>query len=559
SLVEQQVSESKTVEETDKRIRILIRSADFLWKFDEQTARAYFTEAFKVSNERFLEKGFEEKKAGEKERLIRSQLPDHRLEVIRAIAKRDSEWAKNLSEQILKEYEKSVQDRTNSFNETRELNDLLNLAKENVKTKPGLSWHLFRRLMNYRLYFHWYCVLFSFSEDNQEFADALYAELLQNYRTETPRRLLFLSAYPFAGQRIFGIDKYQFGASVPKNLIPKPNLQRQFFETFFQRARIFANNPDDINRAPDQHRQPEALYIFSALQEFEPIIIQNFPNLLQRFSEARALANSLMNEENRKKLGEREKIFENIDAGFDKRLEITKKAESDGKLTDYMILGLVTSAKKEEEYKQIESWLNKIQEEETRKDTANYFYFLRSKLAIKEGRFDDARKYALKIPEIEHRAVLFFDIAGEQLKNVNETTMVLDTLNEVSKIARQADNTVEKAQVLFGLAVMYEKVNHTMALDELAEAIRIVNQLENPNIFSSSVIRQITGKDFGFFASYSTPGFNMETTFQEISKKDFELSLAHAKSFNDKYFRTLAVLAVAKNCVENASKKKAKG
>ena len=47
-LVAQQVEESKTVEETDKRVKILLRSADFLWKFEEDTARKYFAEAFQV-------------------------------------------------------------------------------------------------------------------------------------------------------------------------------------------------------------------------------------------------------------------------------------------------------------------------------------------------------------------------------------------------------------------------------------------------------------------------------------------------------------------------------
>lgn len=82
-LVEQQVAEGRTVAETDKRVRILIRSADFLWKFDEPTSREYFAEAYKVANDRLNEKGFERQEfpgGG-----IYVQLPDHRFEVLRAI------------------------------------------------------------------------------------------------------------------------------------------------------------------------------------------------------------------------------------------------------------------------------------------------------------------------------------------------------------------------------------------------------------------------------------------------------------------------------------------
>jgi hypothetical protein len=556
-LVEQQVSESRTVEETDKRVKILLRAADFLWKFDEPTARKYFTEAFQVANERFKEKGFEDKKIGDKERGLTSQMPDYRLEVIRAIAKKDGEWSKRLTEQILAEYEKAAEKRPDSFNQTREISDLLRIAQENVKTNPNLSTYLFRRVMRYPLDHHWYWSLYSVARENPTVANGLYSELLLNYQNETPRRLLFLSAYPFANERIFGVDRYQYGTSVPENFIANPSTQKQFIETFFRRIALFANNTDDINRKPDQYRQPEAVYIVSALQEIEPIIIQKFPALLQRFSEAKAQANSLLNEENRKNLADREKQNENLGLGFEERLKRLKEAEEKGELKDSMIINLATWGKKtEEQFEAVEPWLDKIQDEKVRRESINYYYFLRSKLAIEENRIDDARRYAEKIPEIEHRAILFFDIATKQLKNVYEPAKVFDTLNEVSKLTRQAENSVPKAQVLLGLATMYEKVNHTAALEELGEAIRIVNLLENPDIFSTSVYRQIIGKDYAFFASFSTPGYNMETTFQEISRKDFELSLSHAKSFSDKYFRTLAVLSVAKNCVEMKPKKK---
>ena len=50
---------------------------------------------------------------------------------------------------------------------------------------------------------------------------------------------------------------------------------------------------------------------------------------------------------------------------------------------------------------------------------------------------------------------------------------------------------------------------------------------------------------------FDTPGYNLETTFSNIGKKDFELSLANAKALDDKYLRTLAVIAVSKNCIKN--------
>ena len=50
-------------------------------------------------------------------------------------------------------------------------------------------------------------------------------------------------------------------------------------------------------------------------------------------------------------------------------------------------------------------------------------------------------------------------------------------------------------------------------------------------------------------ASISLPGNNLEGLFTDLGKKDFEMSLANARGLDDKYFRTIAVIAIAKNCI----------
>ncbi len=544
-LVDQQVAESKTVDETDKRIRILTRSADFIWKFDQPAAREYFTEAFKIATARLTEKGFESK--SDKGFTMRS--PDYRFEVIRSIAPKDAEWAKRLTEQLLKEYEKTAAER-NPNNKLREIEEIMLNALSSVKSNPDLSWYLFRRVMREPLDYHWYFAPFQVAEESGQFADALYIELLRNYANETPRRLLFLSSYPFASERIFGIDKYGFGVNLPDDLTPNPELQRQFIEIFLRRVSTYTSDPENINRSPDQHRQPEPVYMISAIQEMEPIIVERFPTLIQQLSEAKAQVNGMLTDEMRKNLSDKEKSNESVSLGFDARLERVEKADEEGKLTDSMIVNLVTwGVKTEDQFKKIEPWLDKIRDEKVRFESTNYFFFLRSKLAIKEKRFSEAQKFAAKVPEIEHRSILSFEIADSLLKNVNDSATVYSELTDVGKLARQTENSVAKAKVLLGLANIYEKVNHVFALNELSDAIKVINRLENPDMLSKSLYRQIQGKGFAFYAVFSTPNYDLESTFTELSKNDFEMSLSNAKSLEDKFFRTLAVLAVAKNCV----------
>ncbi len=555
-LVDHQVSDSRSVTQADKRVRILTRSADFLWKLDQANARSYFSEAFKVASDHFAEKGFESKQ--EKGGLI-TQVPDHRFEVIRAIANKDGEWAKRLIEQVLKEYEKNAAERK-ALDERREIDSIMYIATQSVKVNPDLSRHLFRRIMKLPLDVHWYFALYSVAAGDRSFADDLYAELLAVYRNETPRRLLFLSAYPFANAKIFGLDRFHYGTTFPENFQPNPAQQQRFVDVFLRRIVTYASDPENLIKPAEKNYQPEALYMVTALQELEPLIIERFPNMLQRFTEARSLASAMLNAEMKKTITEKEKWNEGLSTGFDERLKQLEKADEEGKLTDFMIVQLLIwgeSKKTEPQFAKIEPWLDKIKDESVRKSTTSYFWFLRSKLAVEEKRLEDANRFALKVPEPEHRAILSFDIAEAQLKDLNEAASVYQTLAEVGKVARQSENSIAKARVLLGLANLYERVNHIFALDELSDAIKVINRLENPDIMTSSIHRQISGKGFSFFAVFTMPGYDLESTFRVISKNDFDMALSNAKALEDKYFRTLAVIAVAQNCIDRPKPKPA--
>ncbi len=552
-LVEQQADQSKSVAETDKRVNILLRVADFLWIADEETARKYFAEAFQISRERFREKGAEisENKDG-----LLMQKPDYRFAVISAIAKRDAEWANKLSENVLKEYDEDAEkDRRDANNRETEVEELIGIAARTAKDNPKLSLTLARRAMRYPLGRNWYWTLFEMADKNRTLADQIYTELLANYPNAEVFRILYLSAYPFGNERIFGVEKYSLGASVPAGFAANQNLQRQFLLTLFNRVlKLTAEN----TTASINIEIAETAVAVMALNELEPIIIRQFPDLMPKFSQAKIHADSITNAADLKKAKERDESGKESYKSFDENLAEVERLESVGKLGDYDIFKLVNSAKKDDDYKKAESWIDKMSEEAARTGTTNFFYFNRSKLATKENRLEDARRYALKVPKIEHRAVLFFDIAGAKLKEPLTKSESLDTLLEVSQTAQKAPDTVEKAQVLLGTAFMYEKVDHFAALGVLSEAIKTANKLDNPNLFTGYVLQIVKGKRFSHYSSYEVPGFNINRTFYELSKNDFQNSLTYATDFSDGYLRTLAVLAVVKDCEKNDKPVKSK-
>lgn len=546
-LVDQQVTESRSVSETDKRVRILTKSADFLWKFDQPRAREYFSEAYKVATDRYKEKGFERKDYGGG---IGSLLPDHRFEVVRAIAKHDAAWARKLSDELLKEYEETVKDRS-PMDKNREIYSLLSIALESIETNPALSWHIYRRLMRVSIGDQWFWTLFSVAAKNRAFADQLYNELLASHATANPGRVVYLSGYPFANPRMIGYERMQYHANVPEGFAPQPQLQTRFIDLFLRRSDAFASDPANFNIQPEQNRMHDAVYIVTALQDLEPIVIQSFPAYLARLHSVRAKANSMLTEESRKDIAEREKWNTSGSRSFDERIAEMEKADSEGKLTDAMIVQtLISGIKVEEHFEKLESWIEKISDVEGRAAASVYFWFLRAKLAISDKRLGDATQLVERIPDLELQTVIRFELAEAQLADMNNAVNAYTTLRDVAAAARKTDDSVSKARVLLGLANLYEKLNHSFAISELSDAVSVINRLKDADLQSSYIMRTIKVKDMSFGASMSTSGYDLERTFATLSKSDFSLPLSNAKTIEDKYYRTLAVIAIAKNCID---------
>lgn len=548
-LASQQVTESRSVREPEKRIKILIRSAEFAWKIDEPAAREYFTEAYKLAVEDYNERGM---RSAEQKDGIMTVPPDMRLEVVRSIAKFDSKWMQKLTEEILKEFEKAAKDRK-GFDKTRELNTLLWIAAEIADTDPDTSWYLLRSVMKYELDQHWFHSLYSVGKKNLSMSSALYQELLMRYQNEPPQRLLYLAGYPFASDRSIGIDKYQVSNTPPPDLTPDVELQRRFIEVFFNRVNAYANDPQLRMQPPgESYRLPEVAYMASALDDLEPHIMTTLPFLLSRFSAARAQVASMMTEEIKKNMDTRAGYTSQMPLSFEERIALLEEADKEGKLEDSMIIGLVTfwGKRTDDNFNQLEPWLDKIKEESPRVSSTSYFWYKRADLAIKENRFADANKYAQRVPELEHRAILAFDLARAQLESINDAASAYQTLAEVAKLARTMDESPVKAKILLGLAHQYEKMNVSFAMEELAEAVRVLNRQKDPDMSSSSIMRIIKGEKYTFYAVLTAPGFNIEDTFRKMGEADFGMTLSNAKALDDRYLRTIAVINSARLCSE---------
>jgi hypothetical protein len=551
SLVETQVSDSKTVTETDKQIKILLRAADFLWQFDNVAARKHFKTAFDSARERFKEKGVESKQAGRGMLIV--ERDDFRFTVLLAIAKRDAAWAQKLTEIVLEEMKADAETKSEEKDfakSTNELDRLLQVANALLKTNKPAALEFARRALRFPIgrntTSNWHFFLYSLAKQDQNAADALYAEALAANSNNDIDYLLYLSGYPFGNGRIYGAASSTIGYTVSPDYTPNQVLQRQFLNVLIGRSASLA--PLGGAEKTEKWRLSEAAAAFAALQDLESVAAIRFPDLTPRIAAAKAHAQSLITEENRTALDARRKQSENWQASFAGKLERLEK-ETDAAKLDYLIVQLVNSAEKEEEFKKAAEWLSKIGEAETRESTTNYLYFKLSDALIKDNRLIDAEKTAEKVVELEHRAVLQFKIAEARLKLENDKMQANLILEKVVAAALKADSSVERAKVLLGSAFWFEKYNQFRSAEVLSEAVKTINRLENPDLSATSIHRQIMGKGFGFFAVYEMPGANLEKSFEQVSRKDFQGALNQARNLDDKYLRTLAVVAVVGDCV----------
>jgi len=542
-IVEQLASESKSVSETDSRVKILIKIADFLWFADQDSARIYFTDAFNAARERFKEKGVE--KVSNKG--ILQIEPDYRFEVIKAVAKRDSEWAKKLTDIVVKDLEESIEKQSN-FDSERTIGQLLGVAAETAGTNPDFTLSVSRMSMKYPLSSNWYFLLYQIASKNRLLADQIHTELLNNYRNAEVFRLLYLSAYPFGQSRIIGVDKYSFGTSIPANFQPNQTIQKQFLNVLFRK--MLNLSPENIVNSTNSNTSESVTALF-AINEIEQTIMPRFPEFNQLFTQTKLHISSIVSNSDLETTKQRGEFNDSVALSFEERLEQLEKSDELGQLTDTEIVKLLISAKKEDDFIKGYGWLDKIKNESTRIQTTNYFYYLWAKNDVAEKRYDEARKHSQKIEKIENRSIIYFEIAETVFKETNNKSEAIDALLEVEKIVNKTSDSVAKAQVYLGLANIYLKFDNFNALDALSNAVKTVNKLENENIFTKFNGQQIQTENFSFFAGYSLPGFDLNEVFYEFGKSDFQSALNYAQSFSNKYYRTLAVLAVVKDCEKN--------
>jgi alkanesulfonate monooxygenase SsuD/methylene tetrahydromethanopterin reductase-like flavin-dependent oxidoreductase (luciferase family) len=159
-----------------------------------------------------------------------------------------------------------------------------------------------------------------------------------------------------------------------------------------------------------------------------------------------------------------------------------------------------------------------------------------------------------KIDELDHRAILYLEIAREGIKKLEDKKRARELLDEVATAAGRAPNTDVKARTLLGITHLLAEFDALRASEVMADAVKTINALNEPELSMGFILRRIEGKNFSVYSGYNIPGFNLENSFRELGPRDFDGALALARNLTDRALRSTAILGLSSQCLEQAAK-----
>jgi hypothetical protein len=286
-----------------------------------------------------------------------------------------------------------------------------------------------------------------------------------------------------------------------------------------------------------------------ALTRLEPQVQQFLPDLLSATQQAKGTVFALLSQDSQQRVTRSIANQNQPKKTFAEQLEAVEKAANVAE-RDRLLVFAVLGAPQTEPLERVLAVAEKISDSTIRQQLLNWFYFGRSRSAIKDNQLDEARRLASKVEELDQRAYLYSEIAEESLKTIENQMQARELLDEVTAAATKAPNTIVTARTLLAAALLYTKVDMNRAVSVMGDAIKSINRLEAPDFSRDIVIRKIEGKDFGAYATFQTPGFDPENGLRELAKIDFDTALYQVSSFNDKYLRALTTLTLAQLCLE---------
>lgn len=542
-IIEHQVYLTRSFDRTLPRVAVLLRAADLLWPYKQGTARAAFVESFELATRDAKERLHEGPVEGTKRLTI--VLPDPRYQVIAAIARRDSAWARQLTNTLLNA-EGEAGSETKERGDDNSGEKLLLLATRLVDSNPSVALTFARNSLRYKANLILTTFLYRLAEANQQAADEFYRQAVTTYANSPGAEFLYLSAYPFGLDRAVGDLPTWTTYSVPAGFKTNPALQRLFVQAMFQRTQQLVTSQNlSVNT---NGRLPATGNAWLALSRLEPIIAGTIPDLLDATRQAEQNLLSTLTQTDRQEALELLNAHNLPDETFEGQIEKAEHEEVSDR-RDNLIATALLNFKETTTLERMVNAAEKLTDSDVRTQLLDWIYFNHAQQSIKGHLFEEARNLSAKIQARDQRAYLNLEIARASLKDFADQSEVRILLEEVAAEAKKAPDTNIKARTLLGLASVYASLDATQALSLLGEAVKTVNHIDSPDLSRDSFIRKIEAKTFALYATVQTTGFTPEASFREVAKQDLDGTLYLIGTIEYKPLRALTTLAVVEKCL----------
>jgi hypothetical protein len=556
ALVQQQAADAKSFERPVGQITVMTRAAELLWPYNQEAARAIFADAFQLATTHFLAKGDEAKHEGRAAMII---LPDQRVVVMRAIARRDAEWARKLALEAAEDTRRAAETKSTPAPKVLGVQSpgykLLELASSLLKINQPVALELIRKSFAYPANVTQARLLYELASSNRTLADQLAREAVTAYaQNGTTEDLSFVSVYAFGLAGAISPLTMLMHYTVPQNFEPDAALQELTLKAYLARAETILKNPEQYAENPDKF-WPETMQMLVALTTLETLAAQRFPSYAERISALKLSMHTANNEKEQQRAADflQSQRDQEKESKFDSLIEEIER-ETKPEKKERLIANAAQAAESVSQLEQVESLAQKIGESEARQQLSNWLNFKRAQLLVKEGQLDEAKRVADRVDELDSRAILYFEIAREAIKKLEDKRRAQELLDEVASAARKAPNTPVKARTLLGITHLYAAFDALRAADVMSDAVKTINTLDDPDLSMGFILRRIEGKNFSVYSGYNVPGFNLENSFQELGPRDFDGALSLARNLTDRAQRATAILGLSAQCLEQTQK-----
>lgn len=560
-------------------VQVLADAADLLWDETPGQGAKWLTKAWELIEQ----VPAAPKNESLKEFLTTSEQTALRTLVLTVARKHDADLAEKFLKQLSQKQSDEKKERGAFDDRTARSEQLLQMAQQAVDSNPEVAFSLAERSLADGISYTLQNVLTSLRKKNVELANRLFDLALARFSSNRsdPSEAQVLAGYLFqsgftfstnsSGQTILALNPAQ--QNLPRVAASEPQRARSFLTAVYE---VLLSQPLALDSPEGRQRGQQILLLGNRLagpyRTFAPDLAQparGFLAQLQRQlspdGETVNVSDTTRNDAtsgNTTKPLTKEELYEQRISELEEKAE--KQSNPIAKKLAYVEAALAT---KPEDYNRGRRIAEKIDDDkDLRADVVSFLLYRGALFLVEKAEIEKAAELAPQISDLLRRAVVEIAIAQHLLSSKPDksqpeesTTLArqraFDLLGDVDRDLKKAEPSASAARILLARTALLAKLDENQALISLANAVQMINKLDNFDLRDASAPNLGLGTSAASGATVARPrlGFDFRSAIDPLVTTSFEQVVAVAESFTAKEIRGAGCLEVAKLYLRKSS------